>query len=82
MQLLSLRRLQEEIIVAFQSLRVILNTTQSPQIPIAQLCSPALAMHSLSLHYNLYYDLLLNGIPYRQKPHIGTTRVSPRGFNI
>ena len=57
MQLLSLRRLQEEIIVAFQSLRVILNTTQSPQIPIAQLCSPALAMHSLSLHYNLYYDL-------------------------
>ena len=54
MQLLLLWRLQEEIIVAFQSLRVILNTTQSPQIPIAQLCSPALAMHSL---------LMLNRIP-------------------
>ena len=54
MQLLSLRRLQEEIIVAFQSLRVILSPTQSSQIPIAQLCSPALAMHSL---------LMLNRIP-------------------
>ena len=68
MQLLLLWRLQEEIIVAFlfQSFRVILSTTlspKSPQIPIAQLRSLALAMHSLSLHYNLYYDLLLTRIP-------------------
>ena len=55
MQLLSLRRLQEEIIVAFQSLRVILSPTQSSQIPIAQMCSPTFG--------NAYSLLILNRIP-------------------